>query len=87
MEKLFQDGAEKKYSGAFKRVLVEGDREEIFYWSGVANTWFWIDPVDNIVAFAWTQSAYGNPPLNPMMRGLVYDALVTSNRSDAGDRP
>jgi CubicO group peptidase (beta-lactamase class C family) len=61
-------------------VVVEGDREGVFYWSGVANTWFWIDPVENIIAFAWTQSAYGDPPLNPLMRGLVYDALEESNR-------
>jgi len=61
-------------------VVVEGDREDLFYWSGVANTWFWIDPVENIIAFAWTQSAYADPPLNPMMRGLVYEALEESNR-------
>jgi CubicO group peptidase (beta-lactamase class C family) len=61
-------------------VVVEGDRKDVFYWSGVANTWFWIDPVENIIAFAWTQSAYADPPLNPMMRGLVYDALEESNR-------
>lgn len=59
-------------------VVLEGDREGLYYWSGVANTYFWIDPVERIIAFAWTQSGYGNPPLNPMMRRLVYDAVAES---------
>lgn len=59
-------------------VVVEGDREGLFYWAGVANTWFWIDPVEELIAFAWTQSAYGNPQINPMMRRLVYDAVAES---------
>lgn len=59
-------------------VVVEGDREGLFYWSGVANTWFWIDPVEDLIGFAWTQSSYANPQINPLMRELVYEALEES---------
>jgi CubicO group peptidase (beta-lactamase class C family) len=59
-------------------VVVEGDREGLLYWSGVANTWFWIDPVEDIIGFAWTQSAYRNPQINPLMRELVYEAIAES---------
>ncbi|MEM7414590.1 MAG: serine hydrolase domain-containing protein [Gemmatimonadota bacterium] len=65
-------------------VDVSEDRGGLYYWSGVANTWFWIDPIERIVALVWTQSDYGNPPINPLMRGLVYDAIEESNRVPVG---
>ena len=61
-------------------VDVSDERGGLFYWSGVANTWFWIDPIERLIAFVWTQSDYGRPPINPLMRELVYDAVVESNR-------
>ena len=66
-------------------VNTTGPNEGIYWWVGVANTWFWIDPVENIIAFAWTQSApFLSAGLNPLMRRLVYESIVESNRVPAG---
>jgi CubicO group peptidase (beta-lactamase class C family) len=68
-------------------VATSGPTPGIYWWAGVANTWFWVDPVERIVAFVWTQyDPFGGVPINPMMRGLVYDALVESNRMVAAGR-
>jgi CubicO group peptidase (beta-lactamase class C family) len=69
-------------------VSVTGDTPGLFWWAGVMNTYFWVDPTEEIVAFAWTQyDPYGGVPINPMMRGLVYDALVASNRAMGAGTP
>jgi CubicO group peptidase (beta-lactamase class C family) len=69
-------------------VQVTGDTPDIFWWVGVMNTWFWIDPVEEIVAFAWTQyDPFGGVPVNPLMRRLVYDALEESNRAVGAGGP
>lgn len=46
-------------------------------WSGVANTYFWIDPEADLFAFAWTQlQPYGGAPLQRVVRPIVYEALL-----------
>lgn len=62
-------------------VGMEGPAEDIYWWAGLANTRFWIDPVEDIVAFAWTQFLpSGGVSLDPLLREIVYDAVVESKR-------
>ena len=62
-------------------VAVDGPVEGRYWWSGVANTFFSIDPVERLITFAWTQNAaYGSVPIDPMLREIVYEAIVESNR-------
>jgi CubicO group peptidase (beta-lactamase class C family) len=69
-------------------VSVRGETPGLYWWAGVMNTWFWVDPVEEIVAFTWTQyDPFGAVPINPMMRRLVYDALVDSNRMAPAGTP
>ena len=62
-------------------VTVEGDDEGLFWWAGIASTYFWIDPAEDIVAFAWTQyMPLGGVRIDPILRGIVYESLVERNR-------
>ncbi|MDE0074510.1 MAG: serine hydrolase [Gammaproteobacteria bacterium] len=48
-----------------------------YWWSGIANTYFWVDPREEIVAMAWTQlQPYGAAPLDRLLRPLVYEAII-----------
>ena len=65
-------------------VATAGDQPEHYWWAGVANTWFWIDPVEDVIAFAWTQySPFGGVPIDPTLRRIVYESLVESARAPA----
>jgi len=65
-------------------VSVGGSDEGTYWWAGVANTWFWIDPVEDLIAFVWTQyDGFNEVQINPLMRQLVYGAIVESNRTPA----
>lgn len=62
-------------------VATGGDQPEHYWWAGVANTWFWIDPVEEIIAFAWTQYApFGGVPVDPTLRRIVYGSVTESAR-------
>ncbi len=57
-----------------------GDNPGTYWWSGVANTYFWIDPAEEIIAFAWTQlQPYGMAPVDRLLRPIVYDAILDRN--------
>jgi CubicO group peptidase (beta-lactamase class C family) len=49
-----------------------------FYWEGAADTWFWIDPVNDLVFIGMTQRMFGNgqPPMSHFSRPTVYGALI-----------
>jgi CubicO group peptidase (beta-lactamase class C family) len=48
-----------------------------FYWEGLADTWFWVDPTNDIVFVGMTQRTAGaKPPMSRLSRGPVYEALV-----------
>ncbi len=54
-----------------------GDNPGTYWWSGVANTYFWIDPEQEIIAFAWTQlQPYGMAPVDRLLRPIVYEAIL-----------
>ena len=49
-----------------------------FYWAGAADTWFWVDPTNDLIFIGMTQRMMG--PHWPNVQGLtrpgVYGALV-----------
>jgi CubicO group peptidase (beta-lactamase class C family) len=49
-----------------------------FYWDGAAGTWFWVDPVNDIVFVGMVQRMLGPnyPPIEFLSRSAVYGALV-----------
>jgi CubicO group peptidase (beta-lactamase class C family) len=53
-----------------------------FYWGGAFGTWFWIDPMNDVVVVGMLQNVAGSSPtggspqVRPLSRQLVYQALV-----------
>ena len=48
----------------------------IYRWSGYVGTYFWIDPVNDLIAMVWTQLTPGRTwPLEEDFQRIVYDAL------------
>jgi CubicO group peptidase (beta-lactamase class C family) len=50
-----------------------------FLWNGLAGTWFWIDPANDLVFVGMVQrlaSEPGMPDMENLSRALVYQALV-----------
>jgi len=48
-----------------------------FSWSGLANTYFFVDPEEELIAFAWTQLLpYGRYEFHNTFRIAVYQAIV-----------
>ena len=57
-----------------------GEENGTYWWSGVANTYFWIDPAEEIVAFAWTQlQPFGAAPVDRILRPFVSRAIMDEN--------
>ena len=53
-----------------------GAEDGTYWWSGVANTYFWIDPAEEIVAFAWTQlQPFGAAPVDRILRPFISRAI------------
>jgi len=51
-----------------------------YWWPGVANTYFWIDPAEEMIAFAWTQlQPFGAAPVDRLLRPIVYGAIMDRN--------
>jgi CubicO group peptidase (beta-lactamase class C family) len=52
-------------------------------WDGVAGTWFWIDPTNDVVFVGIVQRwllAPGTPDVESLSRALTYQALVSPNK-------
>ena len=48
-----------------------------YFWLGAANTYFWIDPEEDLIVFAWTQLQPPlGMPLDAVLRPIVYDAIL-----------
>ena len=46
-------------------------------WSGAANTYFWVDPTEELTVIFLTQLLpYGVHPIEPRLSQLVYQAIV-----------
>jgi CubicO group peptidase (beta-lactamase class C family) len=46
-----------------------------FYWSGMAGTYFWIDPKEDLIALLMMQGPGQRQYTRPLMRDLVYAAV------------
>jgi CubicO group peptidase (beta-lactamase class C family) len=49
-----------------------------FYWQGAADTWFWVDPRNDLVFVGMTQRMFGDgwPNVAGLSRPPVYGALI-----------
>jgi CubicO group peptidase (beta-lactamase class C family) len=49
-----------------------------FFWLGAADTWFWIDPTNDLIFIGMTQRMIGpgQPDVEQLSRPVVYQALV-----------
>ncbi len=54
------------------------DGQGTFDWGGLAGTWFWVDPTNDIVFVGMIQRVLDatSPPLESLSRSAVYQALV-----------
>jgi CubicO group peptidase (beta-lactamase class C family) len=51
--------------------------EGTYYWGGYAGTWFWIDPVYNLIVVGMIQHrGDGTPDVRGLSRSLTYQAIV-----------
>jgi len=49
-----------------------------YYWAGAAGTWFWIDPVEELIVVGMIQQwGLGTPNMRALSRQLAYQAIVT----------
>jgi CubicO group peptidase (beta-lactamase class C family) len=54
-----------------------------FLWDGIAGTWFWIDPTNDVVFVGIVQRwllSPGTPDVESLSRALTYQALVNPNK-------
>jgi CubicO group peptidase (beta-lactamase class C family) len=54
-----------------------------YFWGGYAGTWFWIDPVYNLIFIGMIQQRDGDlqTDLRPLSRSLAYQAIVDDDAS------
>jgi CubicO group peptidase (beta-lactamase class C family) len=51
-----------------------------YYWGGAAGTWFWIDPVEDLIFVGMIQQfGTGRPDVRSLTRQLTYQAIVVAN--------
>ena len=54
----------------------EPDNDGVFRWAGAANTFFWIDPAEELIGMVWTQlNPFAAYDLEREFQTLVYEAL------------
>lgn len=54
-----------------------GENPGNYFWLGAADTYFWIDPDDEMIVFAWTQHmpTFG-APVDQIVAPIVYEAIL-----------
>ena len=58
-------------------VAAEAFSEGEYYWGGAAGTWFWIDPVEDLIFVGMIQQfGQGRPDVRSLSRQLVYQAIT-----------
>ena len=61
-------------------VAADGVSEGEYYWGGAAGTWFWIDPVEDLVFVGMIQQfGQGIPDVRSLSRRLTYQAIIDAN--------
>jgi CubicO group peptidase (beta-lactamase class C family) len=52
-----------------------------FFWDGLAGTWFWVDPANDVVFVGMIQRIHGKDPnVEYLSRSLVYQALLDPSK-------
>jgi CubicO group peptidase (beta-lactamase class C family) len=53
---------------------------ESFYWGGAFGTWFWIDPINDMIVIGFIQNVSGSTPGTgtPLMRELSAKAVYAA---------
>lgn len=63
-------------------VEADGVSEGEYYWGGAAGTWFWIDPVEDLVFVGMIQQfGLDRPDVRSLSRRLTYQAIMEPGRS------
>ncbi|MDX1382829.1 MAG: serine hydrolase domain-containing protein [Thermoanaerobaculia bacterium] len=61
-------------------VAADGISKGEYYWGGAAGTWFWIDPVEDLVFVGMIQhfagNGYGRADVRSLSRRLAYQAIL-----------
>jgi CubicO group peptidase (beta-lactamase class C family) len=56
-----------------------------FFWGGLYGTWFWIDPVNDLIVIVFINNLIGSSPVGPLAHELsaklVYKAMDKSSRN------
>jgi len=61
-------------------VAADGISQGEYYWGGAAGTWFWIDPVEDLVFVGMIQQfGQGIPDVRSLSRRLTYQAIIDAN--------
>ena len=61
-------------------VAADGISKGEYYWGGAAGTWFWIDPVEDLVFVGMIQQfGQGLPDVRSLSRRLTYQAIIEAN--------
>jgi CubicO group peptidase (beta-lactamase class C family) len=47
-----------------------------FYWGGYAGTYFWVDPLEDLVPVMMSQEPVRRPHYRSLLRNLVYQAII-----------
>ena len=47
-----------------------------YQWDGAAGTWFWVDPVNDLICVGMIQRLLGKPHLQAITQDLIADALL-----------
>jgi CubicO group peptidase (beta-lactamase class C family) len=62
-------------------VAADGISKGEYYWTGAAGTWFWIDPVEDLVFVGMIQQfGDGRPDVRSLSRRLTYQAILKAGR-------
>ena len=64
-------------------VVKDGDNGNsigAYYWGGMAGTWFWIDPVEDLIFVGMRQQFGERPDLESISSSLTYQAIIESNQ-------
>ncbi len=57
-----------------------GENAGTYRWLGIAGTYFWIDPTQELIVFAWNQlRPSGGAPLDRIMAEIVYEAILSGS--------
>jgi CubicO group peptidase (beta-lactamase class C family) len=54
-----------------------GENAGTYRWLGIAGTYFWIDPNEDLIVFAWNQlQPSGGAPIDRVISEIVYGAIL-----------